>query len=81
MLHQMFYHLVPGDVELKKTQVASPSQCLDFLLEPDPDLDNDSDSSTEGDEWGRATGGLIDDVALGIRLYKAYLSGLSNGKG
>lgn len=81
MLHQMFHHLVPGDVELKKTQVASPSQCLDFLLEPDPDLDNDSDSSTEGDEWGRATGGLIDDVALGIRLYKAYLSGLNNGKG
>jgi hypothetical protein len=29
----------------------------------------------------RGGGGLVEDVALGIRLYRAYLSGLGNGKG
>jgi HrpA-like RNA helicase len=62
--------------------------------EPEPQLELYSDGSTEpasglggqraDDQWGvreGGCGGLLEDVALGIRLYKAYLSGLNNGRG
>ena len=89
MLHQMFHHLTPGDVEIKKTQIASPSQCLDFLPEPPSGLELDPELEVAcvapPAVWSTGPGaggaGLVDDVALGIRLYRAYLSGLGNGKG
>lgn len=72
-LQQVFHYLTPGDVVVKKSQIAAPSQCLEFLPEPHPQ------SELEG--GCREFNGLVDDVALGVRLYKAYLSGLKNGKG
>jgi hypothetical protein len=83
MLHQMFHHLTPGDVEIKKSQIAAPSQCIDFLPEPEAEVTEEAAGGTQQRVWhcsSEATG-LVDDVALGVRLYKAYMSGLGNGKG
>ena len=83
-LHHLFHHLTPGDVEIRETQIAPPRQCLDFLPEPDPEATWAAGAGEQQvQQWGVSEGGsgLVEDVALGIRLYKAYMSGLGNGKG
>ena len=88
-LNDIFYEEVPGDVDVIKTQLVAPAQCIDFLPEPISDADDfdmrlkgnseDDDTDIEGDECTLSS--RIEDVALGIRLFKAYKSGTYFGKG